>query len=78
MNDPEGYFDFQEKNELPPQIDFNKLIACPHCKKPIPQDSTMCLYCGESVDYIRPKSKLSIIIISFIILIFLAWFLFMT
>lgn len=43
----EEYFDFRDVTEENEQLDFDRLISCPHCEKPIPQDATMCLYCGE-------------------------------
>ena len=42
-------FDFKEVVQESESLDFEKLTPCPHCKKPIPADATMCLYCGESV-----------------------------
>jgi len=42
-------FDYQSVSEQPEDLDFNKLTPCPHCKKPIPHDATMCLYCGRDV-----------------------------
>ena len=43
------FFEFKQVIEEPEKLDFNKLLPCPHCKKPIPHDSTMCFYCGEDV-----------------------------
>jgi hypothetical protein len=43
----EGGFDYKEEQESDETPDFQKLKPCPHCKKEIPIDSTMCLYCGE-------------------------------
>jgi len=45
----EDYFDFQEISQEDEQLDFSRRVDCPHCKKPIPQDATMCLYCGQEV-----------------------------
>ena len=42
-------FEYKEGQELNENLDFQKLKPCPHCKKPISADSTMCLYCGEEV-----------------------------
>lgn len=44
---PEDHFDFQQIDEESEKLNFDKLTPCPNCKKPIPEDSTMCLYCGE-------------------------------
>lgn len=49
-------FDSQRTGqELEEDLDFNKLKPCPHCKKPIPQNATLCLYCGESVNFSTKK-----------------------
>jgi len=50
MDNNDGYFEFKEELELPEELDYNRLEDCPHCKKPIPNDATMCLYCGEQVN----------------------------
>jgi len=44
-------FNYQSLSEEEEKQDFSKSTACPHCKKPIPHDATMCLYCGEAVAY---------------------------
>ncbi len=44
---PEDHFDYQSVSEEPEQLDFDKLISCPHCHKPIPHDATLCYYCGK-------------------------------
>ena len=43
-------FDFNTLGELEEHQDYTNLLPCPHCKKPIPQDATLCLYCGQDVD----------------------------
>lgn len=35
---------------LEADLDFNKLKPCSHCKKPVPENATMCLYCGETIN----------------------------
>ncbi len=51
-----GYFDFRKITEQQDELDFKNKVPCPNCKKPIPQDATMCLYCGEEV-YFHKKPK---------------------
>lgn len=57
-------------------LDFSKLVSCPHCRKPIPQDATICLYCGESV-YIQNNNKSWIValVIALIIILILTFIL---
>ncbi len=50
----EDYFEFEEKDEYPEELNFEKLIECNYCKKPIPSDALFCLYCGRPV---KPKQK---------------------
>ena len=76
MFEDEAYFDFEEKQELPEELDFNRTKICPHCKKPIPADSTLCLYCGESVYYGEGKSKWMIWVAIIVIIAFLVLILF--
>jgi predicted nucleic acid-binding Zn ribbon protein len=45
----EESFKFEEVSEEEEKLDFENLASCPHCKKPIPCDATMCLYCGKEV-----------------------------
>jgi predicted amidophosphoribosyltransferase len=71
----EDYFEFRQVDEEEEGLDFNRLTPCPHCKKPIPQNATMCLYCGKEV--MDNKKSLWVVgtaialIITFIILAFL-------
>jgi len=66
----QGHFDYKTVSEESDDLDFGKLIPCPHCKKPIPQDATMCLYCGqESLE--RQKSPWVPVIVVFLIIAFL-------
>lgn len=44
-----GYFDFEEVSEEEETLNFDKKEPCPHCEKPIPEDATMCFYCGQEV-----------------------------
>ncbi len=45
----EDSFKFEQVSEEEERYDFDNLVPCPHCKKPIPCDATMCLYCGKEV-----------------------------
>lgn len=53
---PEGFFQYYQANEQKEDLDFNHLVKCPHCGKPIPQDAISCYYCGEDA-IVRKKSK---------------------
>lgn len=44
---PEDEFDYQQIDEQPDTLNFNERMPCPHCRKLIPVDSTLCLFCGE-------------------------------
>ena len=57
MKENEEYFDFETVDEYPEELDYQNLKPCPHCKKPIPSNATMCLYCGEPVEQHHPESK---------------------
>jgi RNA polymerase subunit RPABC4/transcription elongation factor Spt4 len=46
-------FDFQEITEEPQEHDFERMVPCPHCRKPIPQDSTLCYYCGKDTTVVK-------------------------
>ncbi|MCK5287698.1 MAG: hypothetical protein KAJ14_16530 [Candidatus Omnitrophica bacterium] len=69
-----GYFDFEKITEQKDELDFKNKIPCPHCKKPIPQDATMCLYCGEEVysSCKKPKWFVWTAIISIIVFVIFA------
>jgi len=45
----EEYFEFNEVEESPEEFDFNNTKNCPHCGKPVPENSLLCLYCGGRV-----------------------------
>lgn len=66
----EDKFDFKELSESPETLDFSKKVLCPHCKKPIPHDSTFCLFCGEEV-YSTTKSYswVSWVVIALVVII---------
>ena len=57
MDNNDGYFEFKEEPELPEELDYSRLENCPHCKKPIPNDATMCLYCGGQVNPFRKRTR---------------------
>ena len=42
-------FPFREVVQEDEQLDFSKMKSCPHCKKPIPEDATLCYYCSQTV-----------------------------
>ncbi len=69
----EGQFDYDAVSEENEDLDFGKLIPCPHCKKPIPQDAIMCLYCGQESVWRKKSPWVSVIavflIIAFILLV---------
>jgi len=75
MHQEEDYFDFEVVDEEPLDLDFENLKPCPYCKKPIPQNSLSCLYCGSSLSfYKRPKWIIWItvvVIVLFLLLIIL-------
>ena len=67
-------FEFRKVSEEPESLDFNKLVNCPRCKKPIPHDATLCLYCGESVSSGKKSSWIfwtAIFVIVIFILLFI-------
>lgn len=70
----EGHFDYRSVSETGDDLDFGKLSPCPHCGKPIPNDATMCLYCGrESVR--RNKNPRVAIAIFLLVISLIAFFL---
>lgn len=52
---PNDWFDFNSVSEESERLDYKNLVVCPHCKKPIPADSTNCLYCGETVCFCQSR-----------------------
>jgi len=72
----EEYFPFQEVVEEE-KLDFSQLKKCPYCRKPIPHNATICLYCGKSLPS-PAKAKWMvwttiIVVISFTLLILWRW-----
>ncbi len=53
---PEDSFDFKQVSEEKDELDYEHLVECPHCKKPIAEDATLCYYCGEEVDLGKKSS----------------------
>ena len=47
----QAHFDYKKVTEEKDELDFENLVPCFHCKKPIPSDATMCLYCGHEVTH---------------------------
>lgn len=69
-------FDYESIGEEEEQLDYNKLSACPHCKKPIPFDSLLCLYCGQSLSSFSKKSWVviaAIIFLAIFVIFILNW-----
>ena len=67
----EEHFEYRQVNEEEEKLDFDNLVPCPNCKKPIPQDATMCLYCGKEVPNQRKPATWAVwlVIIAIIVLI---------
>ena len=65
----EDNFNFKEIPEEPETLDFSKKVLCPHCKKPIPHDSILCLFCGEEVHNPKSYSWVSWVAIAMVIII---------
>jgi len=70
----QGHFDYRSVSEESESLDFEKLLPCPHCGKPIPHDSTMCLYCGQEVVWSK-KSPLFLVTAIILIVALLLFFL---
>jgi len=71
MGNNEEYFEFREELELPEDLDYKNTKPCPHCKKPIPQNAVMCLYCGEAVYPKTHKKSWVMWVALFVIIAFL-------
>jgi len=69
------YFDFKSISEEPESLDFKNLEPCPKCRKSIPSDATMCLYCGEEVYRSSPKPVWVVWTAIILIIIFASFFL---
>ena len=52
----QGNFEFRPVNDEDEGLDYQHLKPCPHCAKPIPQNATLCLYCGEEVRFYKKPS----------------------
>jgi RNA polymerase subunit RPABC4/transcription elongation factor Spt4 len=65
----EGHFDFNSVSQEEEKLDFNKMLPCPKCKKPVPHDAITCYYCGEAVAFSK-KSNWIIITATIIAVIF--------
>lgn len=48
-----NHFNFYKATQEDEDLDFSEMVPCPLCKKPIPRNATMCLYCGGSVGYLK-------------------------
>ncbi|MBN3041175.1 MAG: DUF2116 family Zn-ribbon domain-containing protein [Candidatus Omnitrophica bacterium] len=71
---PEADFDFKDVNQEPEILDYDNLLPCPHCNKPIPSNSTMCLYCSGEVYFNKRKKPLWIVLTAVILLLLLIIF----
>ena len=65
----EGNIKFREEPEERDDLDFSKKVLCPHCKKPIPHDSILCLFCGEEVHNPKSHSWVSWVAIAMVVVI---------
>ncbi len=71
----EDFFDFKQVDEPKDDLDYDHLVECSHCKKPIPQDAVSCYYCGRPVD-LNKKSKWFYWAVFLIIIILLSYLIF--
>ncbi|MFO8053214.1 MAG: zinc ribbon domain-containing protein [Candidatus Omnitrophota bacterium] len=69
---PEDFFDYNQEIEQKDELDFDNLVQCPHCKKPIPQDAISCYYCGKPVDLSEKPSWIYWVI--FIVIVALVYY----
>ena len=67
----ENHFEYEQISEEEEKLDFDNLVPCPNCKKPIPQDATMCFYCGQMVRSQGKSVWITWIVIVLIILLIL-------
>ena len=63
----DDYFDFESISQEEENLDFNKMLSCPKCKKPIPHDSISCYYCGETVAFSKKSNWVVVTAIAIII-----------
>jgi predicted nucleic acid-binding Zn ribbon protein len=78
MEENNEFLPFESISQSPQELDYDHLINCPNCGKPIPQDATMCLYCGEPVDLTGGSNKNSLtrwLIVILLIILLLGWLL---
>jgi hypothetical protein len=73
-NNDETNFDFKNIAEQGELIDNQKFIPCRHCRKFVPADALLCLYCGKETT--GSNKKLWIIITAVIVLLIFLWLLF--
>jgi predicted nucleic acid-binding Zn ribbon protein len=71
----QDFFSYNQEIEQKEDLDFNQLIKCPHCKKPIPQDAISCYYCGKPVD-LNKKSKWVYLLVFLAVIILLNYVIF--
>lgn len=45
----EAHFDFKDVPEEDEQLDFDTMIPCPRCQKPIPKNALLCHYCSAEL-----------------------------
>lgn len=73
---PEDFFDFKSVSEEEESLDYDHLLECPHCRKPIPKDATLCYYCGQEVYFNDKKSKFSYWVFLFIVALLVGYLIF--
>ncbi|MCF7875047.1 MAG: zinc ribbon domain-containing protein [Candidatus Omnitrophica bacterium] len=71
----EDFFSYNQETEQKEDLDFNQLVKCPHCKKPIPQDAISCYYCGSQVDF-NKKPKWVYLVVFLVTIILLSYLIF--
>jgi predicted amidophosphoribosyltransferase len=71
----EDFFSYNQEIEEEEGLDFNQLVNCPNCKKPIPQDAISCYYCGKPVD-LNKKSRWIYLVVILVVIALLSYFIF--
>jgi len=66
------YFDYKTVKEEDEGLDFDNRVPCPHCKKLIPYNATMCYYCGAEVNF-RKRPRWIFLTTVLLIIIFIAF-----
>jgi len=69
----QDFFDFNQVSEEKDDLDYDHLLDCPHCKKPIPQDAILCYYCGKEV-YFEKKSNWFFWLIVILVILLIGYF----